>query len=151
MLLAGADAVGETQHIAVSPAIALPILHQLIGQCASIAPVVPGRDTIAQPSTPATELLYKRQEVKQVSAGARHQRQRIERRSARRLIADAGAHRQHEQRLVVLRRAPTLADGHRALDDPCAVGIDAARRRVGILQREWPLGGVVAPTLATEN
>ena len=105
-----AGRVREPQEVAVGHAVTLAVLDRLVGDHIDRPAGVPAADRPSQRAAPATELLHERHELEQVRARPGHSRQRVERGPARRLVAETGGHREREQRRVVLRRPPLLAD-----------------------------------------
>ncbi len=95
-------------------AVSLAVLDRLVGERLHRPAGVPAADRSSQRAAPAAELLDERRELEQVRARASHPRQRLERRPARRLVAETGRHREREQRRVVLRRPALLAHARRS-------------------------------------
>ena len=106
--------VREPQQVTVGHAVALAVLDRLVGERVHRPAGVPAADRPSQRTAPAAELLHERRELEQVRAGASHPRQRLERRPTGRLVAEAGGHREREQRRVVLRRPAVLAQTRRS-------------------------------------
>jgi hypothetical protein len=88
--------VPETEEVAVRHAVALAVLDRLVSERVDGSAGVPAADGSAQRATPAAELLHERRELEQVRADASHPRQRVELGSTRRLVAEAGGHRERE-------------------------------------------------------
>jgi len=143
--------VRQSQQVAVSHPVALAVLDRLVGERLRRTPGVPAADRATQRAAPAAEALDERREPEEVRRGAAHPRQRVERRAPRRLVAETGGHREHEDRGIVLRRPARLADrddlGHRTR----SVRGEAALDRLGVLAGELPLAAVVATALRAED
>ena len=146
-----AGRVREPQEVAVGHAVSLAVLDRLVGERLHRPTGVPAADRSSQRAAPAAELLDERRELEQVRARASHPRQRLERRPARRLVAETGGHREREQRRVVLRRPALLAHARDLGDRARAVLVDAALDRLRVLARQRPLGCVVAAALGAED
>ncbi len=143
--------MGQPQQVAVRPASALAILHQLVGEPLRRLLGVPRPHGPAQRPAPATRALGEGGELEQVRAGPRDAGQRSQGSPARAEILGRGGERQSEQRRIVLRCPPTLADGDDAGHGPCPVGGDGAQHGLGVVTRERGLAGVVAAALGPEH
>ncbi|MNS50957.1 hypothetical protein D3C72_836190 [compost metagenome] len=143
--------VSKPQGVAVAPAVALLILDELVRQRVRVFRVVPVADGAAHAAAPATEAFDVAQEVEQVRADAGHVGQGLEGRGADLRVAHAGAHREDEERGVVLGGAAGLADLDHPRHDPQAVRIDAFAHRLGGLDGERLLADVVAAALGAED
>ncbi len=143
--------VREPQEVAVGHAVTLAVLDRLVGERVNRSAGVPAAHRPAQRTPPAAELLDERRELEQMRARASDPRERFERRSTGRLIAEAGGHRQREQCRVVLRRPTLLADARDFGDRARTVLADAALDRLRVLARQRELAGVVATALGTED
>ena len=97
--------VGQPQQVAVRHALALAVLHRLVGERVDRLCRVPAADAPTERPAPAAEALDELREPEQVRAGSRDARQGVQR-PPRLDVAETGRHREREQRRVVLRRRP---------------------------------------------
>src|SRR6478752_264040 len=105
----------------MSDALALPVLHRLVGQRVHGLRGVPTTDRPAKRAAPAAETLDERGELEQVRARSGHLRQRVERGLAGLLVTKTRRHREREERRIVLRRTALVADTHDLGDRTLAV------------------------------
>jgi hypothetical protein len=143
--------VRQPQQVAVGDALAPAVLDRLVGERLHRLGGVPAADRSAQRAAPAAETLDERREPEHVRAGARHPWQRREGRLPRHLVAEAGRHRQREDRRIVLRRPALVADAHDLGHRARPVLGQAALDRLRVLARERPPRGVVGAALRAED
>ena len=137
--------VGQSQQIAVAPALTLPVLDRLVGQGVGAPVEVPGPDGTSEPASPAAELTDVPREGEQVRSCAGDARQG--RQGQRRRLRHGGRVGQGEQGRSLLGRDASLGD----LDD----GLDEARRVTGshsgenlhVVERELTWSDVVGATV----
>ena len=137
--VAGAHALGrvrQPQQVAVRHALAPAVLDRLVRERVRRLSGVPAADRPPQRAAPAAEALDEGRELEQVRAGSADQRQRVERRLPRRLVAEACCHREREDRRVVLRCAAVPAHADDLRDRARAVLREAARDRRRVLAGE---------------
>ena len=146
-----ATRVRQAEQVAVRHALALAVLHRLVRERSDVLRGVPAADCPSERAAPAAEALDELGELEQVRARARDTRERVERRPARPLVAQAGRHRQGEERRIVLGRAAFVADGDDLGDRSLAVGRDALLDRLGVLASQLRLARVVAAALRAED
>src|SRR3954470_2441504 len=141
----------ESQQVAVCDAVTLPVLHRLIRETVDRLLRIPVADRAPQSAAPTTEPFDERRELEEVRARSTDLRQRFERRLARRLVAEAGGHREREDRRVVLRGATLSTDPNDLVDCSRTVRVEAALDRLCVLAGECPLRRVVATALRAED
>src|SRR5262249_16451592 len=129
----------QTQHVTVRNAVALAVLDRLVRERLHRLCGVPATDRTTERATPAAERLERRHELEQGRAGTHDLRERVERRLARRLVAEAGRHCEREDGRVVLRSAAVDAYAHDLCNCACAADADALLYGLCVLACQGPL------------
>ena len=151
MLAGGSLRMGEAEQVAVRPAIALLVLHGLVGKVAGPTIHVPVANRIAETAAPTAHGVHVFREVKKVCANAADLVQIRECVSFRRRVTVGHHQCQSENRRLVLGRAAGRTDCHDLVHRAEAISLDAANECVVILLHEFVFGEVISASLRAED